>query len=884
MAVLANNRFGDSPLIPGQAFAFSLKNETSSSDVSAWVGASSIVHKIVGGVAVLPENAGLLADVAYESPERRRPLAGEIERAALGTAISLTGLHGAPGVCRGIYELTIPMESYSDIMGMVSLRVFPSTWVRNDSPYWADQNLGLAPLYFGLEHGVRNTGIFAFLGTGGSIFSGGPCRAYGEDGRQASLLQPGICPWDSLNDGDVVTLFAFMNERETKLAYAWHDLTKIFFCRTVPTGQLGHFQSPSSGFSQARGGPTTQARLFFGNTDPNAQFEVIDYGIFPFFPQAVAGGVGMPGHSFRSAPDSPRFFRSSDRVLPSDPKSGWVDAGDNTLDDEFWYQPGRPSTPLYTRLKKTARGTSMMEREEPFIGQSCYIEAWMAGSVSRLTSINTGIGLQICNGVKSFRVVAIDNGPLRTYGIVKRDTLSGSLEGYWLPSATGANYWDPNSTVEPLAIDYQALRLVRLVLARDGIDEVQLYVEDMDTPVLRVPISAEFPDSTKTAFSVGHVDSMDNSGEAKIGFVCYSANTRFEWWKNGPRPGTVATLIATAPDATARNTLGEEVMTKESYTITGTPLFFQHASSLPFESGMEVEFRAKMFSYTDEDGAANAVEQPVGVGVRLRTGVMPGGGQSEVFVGFFDCGLSGRKIGILTGDVTEDDIIFQTEKGRRYSAQVDWFQMRSYRFVYLPRAGLRVYLGNLKNPPAINIPWSDYVPKRLPAPATEAIAFGHIDPRFGGVSHWEYVRCRESKGFDFELAQLYQNGVPAEAFGGKALLLLDATIGTPPVATNIVVNDVAIATDSATSELNHLYPNDVFDVATVTDGTSSIKENVNRPNDVIAAYDSAGSEIEVEHSIADTATATDSATSEVETSNDVEDTASATDSATSEVE
>jgi hypothetical protein len=197
------------------------------------------------------------------------------------------------------------------------------------------------------------------------------------------------------------------------------------------------------------------------------------------------------------------------------------------------------------------------------------------------------------------------------------------------------------------------------------------------------------------------------------------------------------------------------------------------------------------------------VKQSVGVGVRLRTGLGPYASRTVLRLGFFDCGLNGRKIGLVTSDVTEEDIIEQTEKGRQYSASVDWFSTNSYRLVYLPGVGIRVYLGNLKSRPAIDIPWASYSPKAT-AEVVQEVAFGHFDGRYAGISEWEYFRCHESNGLDFELAQLFSKGVPSEVFGGKSLLLIEATVDDLPPAvpsSPAVVEDLALTEDTVESSI-----------------------------------------------------------------------------------
>lgn len=783
MLRLVNNTPGDvvEPFIPGTPVVFSLKSDDGRvrcTTLQARVAFSNIVHKTVNGVSLLPElNETLLknATVALAAPEHQSPAPLSMPRAAQGSSLVIGPGSGA--VDKGIYEVATEIASYGDVLAGVALKV-ADTWSFAERD-WCSLD-GIGPVYLGFEYAVRNTGLFVFLrddGSSGSLVAGGPQHEVG--GERLAQVEISI-GWKNWAPGSTFEVYFDVDSanQTMKLLLKQPGDDGPLVLHTFPLGHLGQYEAPASSFSQKRVGPSHSATLFFGNGGGvEDSIEFVDFGLFPHAPWAVVNGEQTMDHSFRRRPDLPLVYLASEKRLPDAKGLGrWlVGAGGPTT--KFWYQPGRKNTPLYTVISKSPSvdgpSDAFLFRKEPhLLGREAgfSVEAWMSGNVTDLSSPNTGVGLRVDDGDKAYILVAVDTQIVSSWGLVKDLAYADEVRiGYAVP-LDGAG--------ELITSSYRSLRLVRLTCDRER-GKVDVFIEDMDTPLVSVDIEDVLvpADSADGRVSVGHVAATTTDGDVHLAAVSYLNHYR-AWEKESGAPNS---------DFVTEGSGTFEMDAKLSIEKAGFGpgatryAFFHEPETVAFFSGFQVDFRGRVVSYTNEAGAYGAPNKWTGAGVTVFLGETesPLGDHLKLHVGFFDCGVYGKKIAVMPGRGSRGaaEIIEQTALGRLYSADADWLSMASYRLVYHAHHGIAVYGANfLKDDPIIFIPWDQYLPEVDENVVGEGIAFGAFASEVSCVSEWEYLRWGVSTGYEAEFAQKFPSNT-GSIFGGKAHVFIDAEEG-----------------------------------------------------------------------------------------------------------
>lgn len=300
--------------------------------------------------------------------------------------------------------------------------------------------------------------------------------------------------------------------------------------------------------------------------------------------------------------------------------------------------------------------------------------------------------------------------------------------------------------------------------------------------LLRFPTSTSFGNTVTLPnspvggrFAVGHPIQDATNSELKLSYVRYL--TRYLAWESedGLLP-TQSPQFATlfAVDSLGAGTAAMEsdrlVITKPDFSNTPARHVFRKNQSLNSVSGIQVDFDFDVESYTNNVGQTNAPNIAVGAGVTIYLG------DKRVCFNVYDCGMSGRKVGILSGTGTEQDIINQTALGLRTSAFVDWTRPNKYRISVRAFQAIEVWSGSVIDAPIISIPWRDDLNGfDLPLDNSPAgVAFGHfgfLTYSSSSKTNWRYFRWGFSNGYEMAIQQKYPNGVPKYAFGGKAFIL-----------------------------------------------------------------------------------------------------------------
>ena len=276
---------------------------------------------------------------------------------------------------------------------------------------------------------------------------------------------------------------------------------------------------------------------------------------------------------------------------------------------------------------------------------------------------------------------------------------------------------------------------------------------------------------------MGHVYPVNYSSELKLDFMSYLS--RYLAWE------AEDSFMPDSPalDSAVQFTLfglggGGQTVTTEGASLIKTGFlsnseyrYFKKDQSFNSLGGIQVDFGVNVVEYTDENGQVSAANTAISAGLTLFLG------NKRVFVGFFDCGSMGRKIGIVPGSGSDVDILTQTALGKSFSASVDWSLPNKYRISVKANDSIKVWAGTVIGDPIITIPWRNAVdgfdlPLDITAPA---LAFGHF-PNFlttssSSTTLWKYVRWGYSNGFDVAVQQMYPDGYPKYLFGGREFIL-----------------------------------------------------------------------------------------------------------------
>lgn len=219
-------------------------------------------------------------------------------------------------------------------------------------------------------------------------------------------------------------------------------------------------------------------------------------------------------------------------------------------------------------------------------------------------------------------------------------------------------------------------------------------------------------------------------------------------------------------------TPSEFSLTKGDYANSTFKAVYTKTQSLTDVGSIQIDFKVQVAGYTDETGRVNAPLTSVDAGIVIYLG------NKRVRLGFFDCGLNGRKIGVIPGSGSEVDILNQTPLGVKFSTDVDWTVMNQYRIVVQAFQSIRVWAGSFLADPIITIPWRNATQGfDLPLDLTpSAVGFGHFNHfalPSSSTTKWKFFRWGHSNGYEMAVGQKFPLGVPSYAFGGKAFILSD---------------------------------------------------------------------------------------------------------------
>lgn len=764
---------GSSPKVVEKPIVMGLRSELSSvliGSFNAAIGFSGITHR-----GVLPEAdfdlAKLLESVNVATVERRRPNVGSSSRSISSGNLSITKQTNSPAeLC--IYEMTLPIERDASIMAYCRLRHNPLV-ARMTSPDWCSAT-NVTGLYFGLEHGTHNTACYTFL-TGpsigpGNVVIGGPLQ-------YLNSIRPGQSTipfdWTSVPSGGSIELWIYFNSIGRPSPFVPPNVSSVEvwgrlsgsgapqMLSFIPVGSLGTF--PSQLFFNYRSGPSDKATLFLGNAGMMSDSLIIeDWTLLPDYRRSVVAGVAARNHSLSVVPDLPITYEASSglKLVESYP-SRWfplTGAGYSIPTESFVYQPGRRLSPQSVSLSKSDSTLSGVFREEPrleSLTEGAFIEFFGSASTNVPISISEDVvSSAVCieDGLEKYHLSFLETSNSRSVGLRKSD-----------PGSTYADHHVSTSN-----IDWRSLKLYRLSVDRIR-SKVSVSVDEES--VLEVPMSlGNFPASSVPfgRVSVGNLTPTARTGAFTLSFLNYG--TRYVAWESED-----AQLPDVSPSAFTLNSSGSGTSTivpaspliieKSDVSVVGSTRNYFKSSDFDPRKGILVDTKFKVRSFRGPTGRLFDVGNWTGAGIRLFLG------SKRLDLSLFDCGIHGRRIGIIPSEGA-NEILRLTALGASMSYSVNPDIEYRVRLQYKAYDSIKVWIGSVVNRPSIVIPWpSDTGEFNLPEDnSPQGIAFGHFNELTSSTSEWSYLRWGVSNGYDAAITQQYPNGYMSYLFGGKALI------------------------------------------------------------------------------------------------------------------
>jgi hypothetical protein len=766
---LVNTAPGDisDPIKPGQPVHLGLKSESLSvvvGDIQADVAMSGIAYS-----EALPEADGDLATrvlgVALESPERIQPYNGEATRSIVSSRLSITKTSNSQFE-KGIYEIQFSVEERASVLAHFKFR--KKTWTLGTYD-WANDVSQVAGLFFGLENGIYNTAIYAFLrGNGaGAVLYGGPQQ---EVAGEREGQDEAAWSWTGLSTNAVLNLYLVFNAlgyssapaigvpTDVPLVEIWGQLpsdTSPVVLAYIPIGSLGQFPAESELVSNKRAGPSNTGTIYFGVAGATGdELELEDWSVYPDFRFAVRDGNGTALNALKILPDAPVRFHSKDNVVPTELSVGkWQKSG--TAEAAMKFAPGVLTKPMFFQVVNDEEGATVFFKDEPRIEQEqvdsldgFMVEAFCYGEETTRDGDSPNIGFGIKDGAKDYQLCFLQSEEQRTVGVYSTgdDTLVAS---YHLPATD---------------VDWTSPKLYQLVVDRRR-GELLLYVEGVE--VLSVLLSETFPTDTGDArVYFGHPRAHTTKSKLNLTFLNYLP--RFRAWEGEdgdlPSAAPAAQQFTLDSSGTGSSAMSSGVLSIGKTSLAaGSKRFYKKSLEVSEFTGFQVDFSARVKEYANSDGTPYAPNSGTGVGLTVRLGT------KRVDLRFYDCGFHGKKVGIVPGSGSESDILSQSALGKRFSATFDWSVMESYRLIVKGYDAIELWANTIVTSPLITIPWDGAFDVPLDSDPI-GLVFGHFDADKTSISEWSYVRWGLSNGYEMSILPAYPEGFSRALFGGRLFL------------------------------------------------------------------------------------------------------------------
>lgn len=729
---------------------------------------ASLGYSNIRNHGYLPEtDPSLLADVSLHSVGFQEPQGAPVlvQLSEQNLVITKTAQDDLE---RCIYSVTREGD-FSSALGY--FRFKRKNWTPLRRPSWCPLE-DMVGLFFGLRLG--GAVCYAFLqdaaGTNGQLV---PAAASGPLGLP---LAPISFDWKTVTVDEEIELCIFFNSAgEEHLDPPNTPSIEIWAKTSAGAWKIGPFLQTALGVDPRD--LISGVELLFGNAGTSGDvLELTDWVLFPDYRLAIRDGLTLPYHSIHVAPDVPLIFKASAGKSPVENYPGrWFFSPDGVQPGiGYSYQPGQGSVPqLFTLTKRLlgpngeslpVSGYCTLEREAPLLEgreDGFMVETFVSSEAQVLDGDVFGSGISVDDGASIYRVVTLQDALRKNFGLQKHGPQS-SFSGY---------IEDGESN------DFTTLTQVRLTLDRP---RNKALVTLDDVPFVDVPLSDTiFPgtEARRGLMRIGHV--LDNRTRGTFGVASLLFVPNYRSWEAADGFDPTSAFRPFVRDVVGAGVTGvadgKLTITKPDFASINTKATFSRSEQVDELHGFFLEFQVSIPFYTDQNGTPVGRRTDSGVALRVYLGT------KCLDLGFYDCGIYGRRLGILPGSGTIVDILDQTSLGQKFSARCDWFQDNIFRVLYRPFDKLEVWIGAATNEPAISLSWRGIVQGfDLPVDTTApTIEFGHFADDTSSQSNWGFVRWGCGGGYDVTFAQSYSDGGQDFHFGGQVLYRVDFQDGRP---------------------------------------------------------------------------------------------------------
>jgi hypothetical protein len=689
------------------------------------------------------------ATVVIESAERVRPIVAGITALMHDNALRL--IRGTDDeTAQGLYEVSARSVLRAPCLGYIKFKV------RNDwsvfSPYWCDQN-NMTGVYLALESGSLQTAGHAFIKKEagvGSIVVGGPIgTAYSPRPAQEIIN----CNIFDVAPGEEVELFLYFNMAGLPVPYFLPNVPLFeVWCKKpadsapevltrIPLEALGAFSESSVESSNYRPHATDEVRFIFGNVGKYGDIlDITDWALVPESRAAVVRGHSVDGHELTYIPDAPRELRAERGLISKQTLGTWeLLEGPTAHTKELpRYQPGNLDYPFAISIQKSADSASGFFKEESRLTEDTgfLLEGVIYGQ-EELDASPEG-SLEADDGHKIYRVTMIDASQ-RTYGIRVQE-----------PQKYEA---------APGLFDYRSPKMVRIY--KDFYqDRAVLELDDVRVSSVDIEDLPESSGSPKVL--VGFPEPTNKTAELNLRMLRYLPNFHVYDSSHGAMPDEPPYSLVKLGDGFTE-LLNTGVL--EVSSLLGSRLVF--VKTVPFFElgGFLIDFEFQVTSYRGSNGERFRSMSKVGAGLTVQMG------GKKIEMCCYDCGVHGRKLGILPYTENEQDIIKQTAIGKKYSVNADWTKPTRVRVLLKGGHSLRVWVGSTATDPSISLDWFQHGFDLPPSAGAPGFTFGHLFNSGNSVSEWKSVRWGNSTGYDTTIKYSFPNGFRPYHFGGRAFIV-----------------------------------------------------------------------------------------------------------------
>jgi len=711
------------------------------------------------------EDENLLAigsEISIESPERIRP-------SSLGITSFVEIIDEKPKLVierissletdKCVYEISTKSYVKAPCFGYLKFKI--RTGWSLSTPFWCNVS-NMTGFYLALESASLRTAGHVFIRNNGvgSLIVGGPLQASNTSRPAQQELSV-----DLFEGGDESEVEIFLHFNMFGLPPPFTpSYTPMFEIWTriegqdaptiqarIPVGALGTFTEDPSTYFNYRPKITNDVRLMFGMSGVvGDSLEILDWALVPEFRTAVNLGRAVDDHNLVFLPDAPNEFYAKHGHFTVQSPSKWYPSSEFPIVKESsYYQPGNLEEPFYISIFKDVNERRGVSRKEVNLSNDhgFMFEAILSGQELNETDLFGG-GLVVDDGTKAYRALMLGSGNSRTIGLLKDFEEEGQLSGYEVSSI-----WS----------DYRILKVMRImkdhfrdkaIVEVDGINLLEIDTADLPNLVSDKRVMLGFPSKV---LSKGFLNVRGSRYLTK--FNIYTpimepddAPYNFEKHSSGA-------VEAEVQD----NTL---LLDKQKVSEVDSKLFYRKEYGFSELGGALVDFECKINSFRKGDGEVFGASTKTGLGVNIYLGY------KKIQLGFYDCGIHGKFIGIIPGTGTEEDILNQTALGRRFSTKVDWTKFINYRICLVGNRFIKVWVSSLMTEADIIIPWD----KGFDLPREEgatAIEFGHFSELEASESAWKKFRWGSSTGFDLAVSQNFPNGLKSYHFNGRAFVFTE---------------------------------------------------------------------------------------------------------------